>query len=152
MTKPYPLPGPVARSLAVVGDRWTLLLIRELLVAPATYSELARRLVAIPTNLLADRLRLLEQEGILIPERRPYELAEKGRDLAPVLAGLAVWGQRHYGEPTSALATHAGCGGRVVLRSTCAQCDAQVGPSELDLHEIWPEPAPVASVGRPGRN
>jgi DNA-binding HxlR family transcriptional regulator len=144
MAKPYPLPGPVARSLAIIGDRWTLLLIRELLVAPATYSELARRLVAIPTNLLAERLRLLEQEGILVPDRRPYELAEKGRDLAPVLAGLAVWGQRHYGEPTSALATHAGCGGRVVLRSTCTHCDAQIGPWELDLHEVWPQPAPAA--------
>jgi len=142
MTKPYPLPGPVARSLAVVGDRWTLLLIRELLVAPASYSELARRLVAIPTNLLADRLRLLEQEQILVPGRRPYELARKGRDLAPVLAGLAVWGQRHYGEPTSALATHSGCGGRVVLRSTCAQCGAQpVDAADLDLHEVMAEPA-----------
>jgi DNA-binding HxlR family transcriptional regulator len=148
MAKPYPLPGPVARSLAVVGDRWTLLLIRELLVAPATYSELARRLVAIPTNLLADRLRVLEQEGILVPEGRPYELSEKGRDLAPVLAGLAVWGQRHYGEPTSALASHAGCGGRVVLRSTCTQCDAHVGPAELDLHEVWPEAAPAGHAAR----
>lgn len=136
MAKPYPLPGPVARSLAVVGDRWTLLLIRELLVAPAGYADLARRLVSIPTNLLADRLRLLEQEEILVPGRRPYELAEKGRDLAPVLAGLAVWGQRHYGEPTSALATHAGCGGRVVLRSTCALCGAQVVATEIDLHEV----------------
>jgi DNA-binding HxlR family transcriptional regulator len=141
MTKPYPLPGPVARSLAVVGDRWTLLLIRELLVAPASYSDLARRLVAIPTNLLADRLRLLEQEEILIPARRPYELAQKGRDLAPVLAGLAVWGQRHYGEPASALATHAGCGGRVVLRSTCALCGSQVVAADLDLHEVCDRPA-----------
>jgi DNA-binding HxlR family transcriptional regulator len=137
MPKPYPLPGPVARSLAVVGDRWTLLLIRELLVAPASYTELARKLIAIPTNLLADRLRLLEQERLLIPGRRPYELSQKGRDLAPVLAALAAWGQRHYGEPTSALATHADCGGRVALRSTCTLCGAQVTASDLDLHEVY---------------
>ena len=140
MPKPYPLKGPVARSLAVVGDRWTLLLVRELLLGPASYSELARGLVAIPTNLLADRLRLLENEGLLEPGARPYLLSPKGRDLAPVLASLAVWGHRHYGEPTSALATHAGCGGRVALRSSCARCGAQVASDALDLHDVFVTP------------
>ncbi len=64
MTKRYPLPGPVARSLETVGDRWTLLVVRELLLGPARYAELERALPGIPSNLLAERLRLLEEEGI----------------------------------------------------------------------------------------
>src|SRR3712207_304708 len=94
MPRPYGLPGPVARSLEVVGDRWTLLLIRELLLGPARYGALARALPGIPSNLLAERLRLLEDEAIAARTgEREYELTDKGRDLAPVLAGLAVWGQ-----------------------------------------------------------
>lgn len=139
--KRYPLRGPVARSLEVVGDRWTLLLIRELLVGPASYTELTRRLVGIPTNLLADRLRLLEEEQILDRDaRRAYRLTGKGRDLAPALAGLAAWGLRHYGELPSALATHAGCGGRVTTRSMCCDCHRPVDPDDLELLEVNAEP------------
>ncbi len=136
--KRYPFPGPVARSLEVVGDRWTLLVIRELLHHAARYGELERALPGIPSNLLAERLRLLEEEGIAARSPadgdRAYHLTPKGRELAPVLASLASWGIRHYGEPSSALATHASCGGRVLTRSTCARCGAVVHPEELDLH------------------
>jgi DNA-binding HxlR family transcriptional regulator len=137
MPKPYALPGPVARSLEIVGDRWTLLLIRELLLGPARYGVLARALHGIPSNLLAERLRLLEDEAIATrtPDRE-YALTAKGRDLAPVLAGLAVWGQRHYDEPPSALAVHADCGGRVGLRSACGRCGAQVDAGELELRTV----------------
>jgi DNA-binding HxlR family transcriptional regulator len=134
MPKPYGVPGPVARSLEVVGDRWTLLLIRELLLGPARYADLARALAGIPTNLLAERLRLLEDEGLAQrPDGRAYELTVKGRDLAPVLAGLAAWGQRHYGEPRSAEAVHAGCGGPVRTASTCGRCGAVVAAGAVDL-------------------
>src|SRR5829696_8381755 len=113
--KPYPLPGPVARSLEVIGDRWTLLVVRELLLGGRRWAELERALPGIPSNLLAERLRLLEEEQVIerAAHERVYHLSDKGRDLAPVLASLAAWGTRHCGEPSSALATHAGCGGRV---------------------------------------
>jgi DNA-binding HxlR family transcriptional regulator len=135
MPKRYTLPGPVARALEVTGDRWTLLLIRELLLGCARYAELERALPGIPSNLLAERLRLLEDEGIADrdTEDRAYRLTPKGRDLAPVLAGLATWGLRYYGDPSSAMAVHSGCGGRVQTRSTCARCGALVAPNELDL-------------------
>src|SRR6476619_1367662 len=112
MSKSYDLDCPVARSLDIIGDRWTLLIVRELLLGRSRYGELATALQRIPPNLLADRLRLLEDEAIV--ERvapRGYRLTPKGRELAPVLGGLAVWGMRHYDEPPSALALHAGCGG-----------------------------------------
>ncbi len=138
MTKRYPLPGPVARSLETVGDRWTLLVVRELLLGPARYAELERALPGIPSNLLAERLRLLEEEGITRrgSADRGYLLTAKGRDLAPVLASLAAWGLRHYGEPSSALATHAGCGGRVLTRSSCSRCGASVPATQLDLRGL----------------
>ena len=135
MPKPYPLPGPVARSLELVGDRWTLLVVRELLLGDRRYAELERALPGIPSNLLAERLRLLEEEGLAVHARgdRAYRLTVKGRDLAPVLASLAAWGTRHCGEPASAEASHAGCGGRVLTRSTCARCGAPVTADDLDL-------------------
>ena len=125
----------MARALEVIGDRWTLLVVRELLFGGARYGELERALPGIPSNLLADRLRLLEIEGIACRGGgdRAYRLTPKGRDLAPVLASLATWGLRHYAEPSSATALHAGCGGRVQTRSTCSRCGSIVTANDLDL-------------------
>ena len=119
--------GPFAE---VVGDRWTLLVVRELLLDGRRWAELERALPGIPSNLLAERLRLLEEERVVerATDGRVYHLTDKGRDLAPVLASLAAWGTRHCGEPSSALATHAGCGGRVMMRSSCARCGAPAPP------------------------
>src|SRR4029450_12624218 len=137
--KNYPLPGPVARSLEVVGDRWTLLVVRELLLGGRRWAELERALSGTPPNLRAERLRLLEDEGVVerAAEGRVYALTDKGRDLAPVLASLAAWGARHCGErPSSPPAPPAGCGGRVVMRSSCASCGAAVLPDSLDVRDL----------------
>jgi DNA-binding HxlR family transcriptional regulator len=122
----------------MIGDRWTLLIVRELLLAPARYAEMERALPGIPSNLLVERLRLLEDEGIAARDAsgRCWQLTDKGRDLAPVLASLAAWGIHHYGEPSSAQAVHAGCGGRVLTRSSCTRCGAAVSPAELDLRAV----------------
>lgn len=134
MSKPYQLACPVARSLEVVGDRWTLLIVRELLLEPLRYTQMQALLGGIPPNLLADRLRLLEDEGIVDRvEPRGYTLTDKGREIAPVLDALAVWGMRHYDEPPSALAHHRGCGGTVRLTHTCSACGATVDLADLDL-------------------
>lgn len=134
MSKPYQLACPVARSLEVVGDRWTLLIVRELLLEPLRYSQMQTLLDGIPPNLLADRLRLLEDEAIIDRvEPRGYALTAKGREIAPVLDALAVWGMRHYDEPPSALARHRGCGGTVRLTHTCSSCGTEVGLADLDV-------------------
>ena len=89
-------------------------------------------------GVLALKERLLEEEQVVerAPDARVYHLTDKGRDLAPVLASLAAWGTRHCGEPSSALATHAGCGGRVLMRSSCARCGAPVPPESLDVRGL----------------
>ncbi|HEY7061548.1 MAG TPA: helix-turn-helix domain-containing protein [Chloroflexota bacterium] len=92
-------PCPVACALDLVGDRWTLLLVRDLLAGKTRFNELRASPEKIPSNILADRLKRLERGGILtaVPyERRPlrvqYLLTPKGRALGRVLQALATWG------------------------------------------------------------
>ena len=88
----------LSRALDLVGERWTLPLIQELLFEPARYSELRRRLPGIGSNILSDRLRKLEHHGIVYRSAAPigqgvlYELTDRGNALAPALAELRQWG------------------------------------------------------------
>src|SRR5436190_4636545 len=93
---------PAACALDIAGDKWTLLVVRDLLRGRRTYGELAESPERIPTNILADRLRRLEEHGLVKAapyQRRPlryaYTLTEKGLGLETVLASLARWGKRH---------------------------------------------------------
>jgi DNA-binding HxlR family transcriptional regulator len=94
---------PVSISLEIVGDRWSLLIVRDLMVRGLrTFKEFQQSGEGIATNILTDRLRKLEAGEIIIRERIPtdrrrvsYRLTEKGIDLAPVLLELLVWGARH---------------------------------------------------------
>jgi DNA-binding HxlR family transcriptional regulator len=94
---------PIANTLDVLGDRWTLLVVRDLLfLKKLRYSELARSNESIPTNILADRLRRLEEAGVvekkayqLRPPRYEYHLTPAGLDLLPILREIVVWANRH---------------------------------------------------------
>ncbi len=94
---------PVSISLEIFGDRWSLLIIRDLMVRGfRTFQEFRGSGEGIATNILADRLRKLQRAGIIVaePEARDgrklnYRLTEKGIDLAPVLLELLIWGARH---------------------------------------------------------
>ena len=96
----------VAKALDVVGDRWTLLIIRELVgQGPCRYTDLMSGLPGIATNLLADRLASLEEAGIIRREQLPppvpatlYHLTDTGTDLEPVLDALGIWGARFMSE------------------------------------------------------
>ncbi|WP_433724215.1 winged helix-turn-helix transcriptional regulator [Actinoplanes sp. CA-051413] len=83
----------IARALDVVGERWALLVVRELLLTPQRFSELRQALPHVSSNLLADRLRELEHNAVIrrSPER-VYELTERGRRLEPILVALGDWG------------------------------------------------------------
>ena len=107
MTKPStlfaPFHCPIARSLAVVGDRWTILIMRDLVrLGPRKFHDLERSLIGISPNTLSLRLKRLEEAGIVErrfyeqhPPRAEYVLTEVGKELRPVLKALFEWGQRH---------------------------------------------------------
>jgi len=97
---------PIAHSLGVVGERWTLLVVRELLYGPKRYTDLVDNLPGIGTNILAARLKELESAGIVEKKKLPppfastvYDLTPAGRELRPVLHELARFGARLMGPP-----------------------------------------------------
>ena len=92
---------PVRRSMDVLGGRWTLLIVRDLLVEPRRFGELLMTLGGVSPKVLTDRLKSLEREGILtrtvypvMPLRVEYALTDLGRELRPVIDALAAWGER----------------------------------------------------------
>lgn len=92
----------IANSLDIVGDKWSLLVVRDLLHGKQTYGELASSPERIPTNILADRLRRLEEAGVIAsspyqerPTRYAYTLTPKGRALGDVLLAFVRWGKEH---------------------------------------------------------
>ena len=106
MTKSYHQYCPVAHALDLVGERWALLVVRELQHGPLRYSDLHARIGGCSTNMLAARLRDLEAGGVVQKRKLPppaastgYELTETGEGLRPVLAALARWGARTLGPP-----------------------------------------------------
>ncbi|HKA03245.1 MAG TPA: winged helix-turn-helix transcriptional regulator [Acidimicrobiales bacterium] len=127
----------VARALDVVGDRWTLLIVRELLARqPCRYTDLRYGLPGIATNLLADRLRELEENGLVVREAAPppiattvFRLTRRGEELRPVLEVLGRWG-RPFLQETS---------GEATFRSHWLAV-----PLEMQLRDHTPDEPPVA--------
>jgi len=96
----------LARAVEIVGERWALLIIRDLFVGPRRYTDLRRGLPRIPTNILSARLKELEATGVVSRRVLPrpdgsivYELTEYGNQLEPVVLGLGRWGAKSLGEP-----------------------------------------------------
>ncbi|QSQ20379.1 helix-turn-helix transcriptional regulator [Pyxidicoccus parkwayensis] len=101
-TAPLRSTCPVASTLDLVGDKWSLLLVRDLLEGKRTYSELQQSSEAIPTNILAERLKRLEAAGVIAktayqqhPPRYTYELTRKGAALGEAVLAIAKWGLHH---------------------------------------------------------
>ena len=151
----------IARSLEVVGERWSLLIVRDVMNRRRRFDELQRGL-GIARNVLAARLQRLVEEDILErrayqanPERHEYFLTEKGLDLWPALVALLRWGDRHSPSPGGPpmLIVHKECGGRVSDRGICEACgevleapDARALPGP-GLDESAPE-SPAALAAR----
>lgn len=131
----------VARTLEVVGERWTLLILRDAMMGVTRFEVFQRRLGIAP-NMLTKRLRALTEAGILErhpyserPERHEYLLTARGKELFPVVMGLMRWGDAHLsprGAP--ALVRHAGCEGQVDARGVCEGCGRAVGVDEVTWH------------------
>lgn len=132
----------IARALEFVGERWSLLIIRDALFAGSTrYSEFQRRL-GIASNILRDRLDAFVEAEIMRrnqysdqPGLFEYLLTEPGRDLAPALIALTEWGDKWAAPDGPPIRyTHAGCGSSVGLRLVCAECGTVTDPAELQAH------------------
>jgi DNA-binding HxlR family transcriptional regulator len=107
MSKRYDQYCPIAHALGLVGERWSLLIVRELLQGPKRYTDLAASLPGIGTNILAARLKELESCGLVEKRRleppaasQVYELTPYGRELKSVMRSLALWGLRSIDPPT----------------------------------------------------
>jgi DNA-binding HxlR family transcriptional regulator len=102
-TREYGQYGGVTQALELVGERWAMLIVRDLLVGPRRYGELAAGLPRIPSNILAARLKELQAAGVLrrVPHSRVivYELTPYGRELEPVVLALGAWGFKAMGDP-----------------------------------------------------
>jgi DNA-binding HxlR family transcriptional regulator len=129
----------VARALEIVGERWTLLVLRDVFNGVRRFEDLQRSL-GVARNILTCRLNLLVDEGVLErvayqerPERFEYRLTEKGLGLWPVMIGLLRWGDEHYPEAAGPprIVEHRNCGGQVGDHLTCTRCGAELGPRDV---------------------
>jgi DNA-binding HxlR family transcriptional regulator len=143
----------IARSLELIGERWTILIIRDAFLGVRRFDDFQRSL-GIARNVLQGRLERLVGSEILErvryqehPNRFEYRLTEKGLDLWPVVVALLAWGDRHLapaGPPV--MLEHRGCGGRVNDRRICESCGALLGPREVSAR---PGPALAGTGGEP---
>ena len=126
----------LARALEVVGERWTLLIVRDAFYGVCRFNDFQAHL-DIPKAVLSDRLNGLVEDGIL--ERRPdprhagrhlYELTPAGRDLWPALHALLAWGERHR-HPNSRVFMHAACGTTLDASGVCTACRQTPGPEDI---------------------
>ena len=125
-----PVPTPLELALERVGDRWSLLLVEALLDGPRRFNDLQEG-VGVAPNILTDRLRRLEREGVVLarpysdrPPRMEYALTAAGHDLASALRLLADWGSRR--SPDSEPMRHALCGTPLEARWYCPTCTVLV--------------------------
>jgi DNA-binding HxlR family transcriptional regulator len=132
----------VGNTLAVIGERWTLLVLREAFLGVRRFEQLQRN-TGIARNILSDRLNTLVLHGILRkelyqerPERHEYRLTERGIDLYPVLLTIMDWGAKHVGGRAMVL-THKNCGVAVMPHLACPECGEQV--AARDMHAVRDE-------------
>lgn len=139
----------VLASIGVLGDFWTLAVVRSAAFGARRYGDFQQEL-GISSNVLADRLARLTDAGVLeqVPyQRRPtrhdYVLTHAGRELVPVLVALKNWGDEHLqpGGPLTRV-QHRGCSGAVEVVVRCTECDESVGPMDVETIPIGGDGGP----------
>jgi DNA-binding HxlR family transcriptional regulator len=139
----------VARTLAVIGEKWSLVVLREVFQGVRRFDDMRDR-TGVPRQVLSDRLAHLVGEGVLRREsyrepgqreRHEYRLTQKGIDLHPVLVALMAWGDRYAADPEgpSIELRHRECGAPVALVLECAD-----GHGPLTARDVRPSPGPAA--------
>jgi len=132
----------IARTLEIIGERWTLLIVRDAFSGVTRFSDFRDHL-AIPRAVLTERLNLLTEHGILARAtaasgRDEYALTTKGKELWPVVWSLLSWGTKYCIPAERCRAyRHTGCGGAIAPDGRCEACGAQPGPADLT---VYPRP------------
>jgi DNA-binding HxlR family transcriptional regulator len=141
MAKRYNQSCPVAKTLEVIGDRWTLLVVRDLLRGTQRFQDLLGSLPGIAPNILSARLKLMEEHGLIRrtlysdhPPRAEYALTDRGRELGMVVGALAAWGGRHVHRETQLV--HAGCGHPVSVGYYCPDCKEGVRGADVAVTRV----------------
>ncbi|MEU0969383.1 helix-turn-helix domain-containing protein [Streptomyces sp. NPDC005917] len=131
-------PCSIAAALQIVGERWSLLALREMAYGVHRFAKIVGYTGA-PRDILADRLRKLEAAGVIErrrysehPPRHEYHLTQAGRELFPVMVGLLQWGDK-WAVDTPAVAFQHECGHPLRMDSECRHCDGQITPESLSL-------------------
>ena len=141
----------IGRTMAILGERWTFVVIREVFNGVRRFDDMRRR-TAIPRQVLTDRLAVLIDHGLLRKEpyqvpgeraRHEYRLTQKGLDLYPVMVAIAQWGNRYLADPEGPPVefVHRDCGGLMTVVATCA-----AGHQVDDVRRIEPQPGPGAKL------
>jgi DNA-binding HxlR family transcriptional regulator len=145
----------IARALELVGERWTILVLRDVFLGVRRFEAIQRNL-GVARNVLAARLDRLVDEGILEkalyqerPPRHEYRLTDKGLDLWPVIVELLQWGDRHLAPPAGApvVIRHRGCGGTLGERRICTRCGEPLGVRDVRA-EAGPGARPTPAGAR----
>lgn len=135
----------VARTLSVIGDRWTMLIVRNAFLGTRRFDDF-QSILGMTRHVLADRLNRLVEAGVLKkvpyqdkPPRFEYRLTEKGRDLYPVLLSLTAWGDKWLDEGRGAPVEfhHRNCGKKMTPVLACSECGEKIDP-----REVMPIPGP----------
>lgn len=142
----------VAQCLEVVGEWWSMLVVRDAFLGVTRFDEFQRRL-GISRNILQQRLAGLVDAGVLVrvpysehPLRHDYKLTDKGRDLWPVLTAMRQWGDRHAapsGPPLSVV--HKACGSAGEATFVCSSCGEPLGPRDVEVVAAAGHTPPLAS-------
>jgi len=142
MAEPEYGSSPLAEALARVGDRWTLLVVEALLTGPRRFNDLLSQIPGIAANILSDRLKRLERDGLLVarpysqrPPRAAYQLTTEGTELAGALRLLAHWGSRHT--DLASTPRHSTCGTPIEARWYCPTCDQLVDHEPQDTQLLF---------------
>jgi DNA-binding HxlR family transcriptional regulator len=140
MAKRYDQACPVAKALEVLGDRWTLLIVRDLLRGPRRFQDFQTSLKGIAPTILSDRLKLMEEHGLITrcfysdhPPRAEYLLTDKGKELEMVVGALAIWGARHVHHEMALV--HTDCGEPVETGYYCPRCGDRVRRTAVQLQQ-----------------
>jgi len=128
MKETYKFPCNIAQTLNLIGDRWTLLIIHEILIGNCTFNEIKKALNGISSNLLSERLKNLEDQGLITsslysehPPRYKYTLTESGQELEIVFNAMIIWGKNNLDKCYKKM-VHSTCQHEVEITYYCPHC------------------------------